>query len=184
MSYPNYFEHALRVIIRPLTPDDALAYQRLRVSSLRECPSAFSASPCEEDARPAAEVAARLTPAADGTSCVFGAFAGEQLVGLLAFVRPSREKLRHGAELCGMYVAPEVRRSGYGKALLDAALAHARALPGLRQLKLSVNATNTAARSLYESRGFVLAGVEPEALCVDGRFYDDALYVLRLLGVA
>jgi RimJ/RimL family protein N-acetyltransferase len=171
-------------LIRILTGNDASAYQRLRLLSLQESPSAFSASYSEEEARSLEEVARRVTPAADGSICAFGAFAGEELVGLLAFVRPSREKLRHAAELCGMYVAPKARRSGYGCALLDAALRHACSQPGLRQLKLSVNVTNAAACALYESHGFVRAGVEPEALCVNGRFYDDALYILRLPGIA
>jgi ribosomal protein S18 acetylase RimI-like enzyme len=101
-------------------------------------------------------------------------------VGILAFVRPTRAKLLHCAELAGVYVAPQFRRRGFGRALVDAALAHARSLPGLRQLKLTANATNTPARSLYQSRGFKRCGAEPEALCVDGRYYDEELYFLRL----
>jgi len=111
---------------------------------------------------------------------VFGAFVEDRLVGLLAFVRPQRAKLRHCAELAGMYVAPEFRRRRVGRALLDAAITHARALPGLRQLRLAVNADNLAARSLYQSRGFQCVGVEPDAICVEGRYYDEVLYVLRL----
>lgn len=79
-----------------------------------------------------------------------------------------------------MYVDPECRRRGVGGALLDAVIAHARSLTGLRQLKLGVNATNGAARALYESRGFALIGLEPQALCIDGQFYDEAFYLLRL----
>jgi ribosomal protein S18 acetylase RimI-like enzyme len=112
--------------------------------------------------------------------CVFGAFVSDRLAGFLAFVRPKRPKLLHGAELHGMYVSPEFRRRGLGGALVDAALAHARSLAGVRQLKLAVNATNLAARSLYRSRGFMLFGLEPDALCVDGRYYDEEFYFLRL----
>jgi ribosomal protein S18 acetylase RimI-like enzyme len=125
-----------------------------------------------------------VTPAADGSFCVFGAFASEQLVGILAFIRQPREKMRHCAELCGMYIIPEFRRCGRGGALLDAALAHAHSLSGVRQLKLTVAAINQAARSLYQSRGFICVGIEPDAVCVDGRYYDDELYVLRFSNVA
>ena len=79
-----------------------------------------------------------------------------------------------------MYVAPEFRRRGLGGALVDQALVHARSLPGVRQVKLCVNAANLAARSLYLSRGFVCVGVEPDALCIDGHYYDEEMYVLRL----
>ena len=83
-----------------------------------------------------------------------------------------------------MYVAPEFRRRRYGGALVDAAVAHARSLSGIRKLKLTVNASNVAARSLYQSRGFACVGVEPDALCVDGHYYDEELYVLRFTNIA
>jgi ribosomal protein S18 acetylase RimI-like enzyme len=166
--------------IRQLTTEDASAYQALRLRALQESPTAFSSSYSDEMDRSPSEIAARVAPAPDGSLCVFGAFAGDRLAGMLAFIRPRRAKLRHATEFAGMYVAPEFRRRGLGGALLDAALAHARSLPGVRQVKLAVNAANLAARSLYQSRGFTCFGVEPEALCVDGRYYDEELYVLRL----
>ena len=166
--------------VRQLSPHDAAAYQQLRLQGLQESPTAFSASYSQEAERSLSEIAVRITPASDGSLCVFGALAGEQLVGIIAFIRPSREKLWHCAELAGMYILPECRQRGLGRALLDAALAHARSLSGVRQLKLGVNATNTAARALYQSRGFTRYGVEPEALFVEGCYYDEELYVLRL----
>jgi ribosomal protein S18 acetylase RimI-like enzyme len=168
------------MIVRQLTAHDATAYQTLRLRGLQECPTAFSASYADEASRSPAEVATRVTPAPDGSVCVFGAFLGDQLAGILAFIRPQRAKLRHAAALAGLYVAPEFRRRSLGRALVDAALAHARSLPGVRQLKLTVNATNVPARALYQSRGFTRWGVEPEALGVEGDYYDEELYVLRL----
>jgi ribosomal protein S18 acetylase RimI-like enzyme len=183
MSIGSSHEPSL-MIIRQLTARDAAIYQDLRLRGLRDDPAAFSSSSAEEEGRSLSEVAARVTPAADGSLCVFGAFAGEQLAGIATFVRPAREKLRHRADLFGVYVAPELRRRGYGGALVDAVLAHARSLAGLRQLRLTVIGTNDAARALYRSRGFACVGVEPEAICVDGHYYDEELYVLRLTSVA
>uniref|UniRef100_A0A0S4UYH3 Acetyltransferase n=1 Tax=Ralstonia solanacearum TaxID=305 RepID=A0A0S4UYH3_RALSL len=39
---------------------------------------------------------------------------------------------------------------------------------------------NPRAQALYRSVGFEVFGVEPRALCVGGRFYDEAHMVLRL----
>ena len=75
--------------IRQLTSEDAAAYQRLRLRGLQESPTAFGASLIEEESRTLEEVATRVAPAEDGSLLVFGAFAAEQLVGLLAFVRPT-----------------------------------------------------------------------------------------------
>lgn len=165
--------------IRLLDRGDAPAYQALRLQALRDSPQAFSASHDDEAGRSVDEVAARLVPAADGSVCVFGIFEGGALAGFVALIHPQRKKLRHGAELAGMYVAPAFRRRGLGAALLRAAIAHVRSLDGVRQLGLSVNAANTAAKSLYRSAGFVSWGVQPQALRIDGAFHDEEHMLLR-----
>jgi ribosomal protein S18 acetylase RimI-like enzyme len=170
-------------MIRQLTADDAEQYQVLRLRGLQESPTAFSASYSDEVGRSIAEIQARLTPTADGSRTSFGAFVGDQLAGIVAIIRSERAKIRHCVELVGMYVAPDFRRRGLGAALVDRALAHACSLPGVRQVKLGVNATNLAARSLYQSRGFACVGVEPDALCIDGRYYDEEMYFLRVTTV-
>jgi ribosomal protein S18 acetylase RimI-like enzyme len=163
-----------------LAAGDAQAYQQLRLRALAGSPTAFSASYSDEAGRSMEEIIDRVTPAADGSKCVFGAFVDTRLAGMLTFVRPTRPKLQHCAEFAGMIVAPEFRRQGIGGALVDAGLAHARASGGVRQLKLTVNARNAAAKSLYLSRGFSCYGAEPDAICVDGVYYDEEFYILRL----
>ena len=167
------------MIIRPLGPVDAVAYQQLRLRALEENPTAFSSSPADESGRSMEDVAERITPATDESKCNFGAFIDAQLVGLLTVIRPMRVKRMHCVGLAGMVVASESRRHGVGGALLDAVIAHARTMHGVRQIKLSVTAGNTAARVLYMSRGFTCFGREPDALFVDGSFHDEEFYMLR-----
>ncbi|HWX65661.1 MAG TPA: GNAT family N-acetyltransferase [Rhodanobacter sp.] len=166
--------------VRPLELVDAVAYQRLRLLALQESPTAFSASHADEAGRSMDEVAARITSAADGSIGTLGIFERDELAGFVAVIHPQREKLRHGIELAGMYVSPAFRRRGFGRALLKAAVAHASSIAGVRQIKLGVNATNSEARALYQSLGFASYGVEPDALQVDGLFYGEEHYVLRL----
>lgn len=52
-----------------------------------------------------------------------------------------------------LYVAPEKRGEGLGRALLEAALEEARAR-GADHIELGTAETDTAARALYESAGF------------------------------
>ena len=47
-------------------------------------------------------------------------------------------------------------------------------------LQLTVVTVNEAVCRLYERCGFERYGVEPESLKVDGRYYDEALMMLRL----
>jgi RimJ/RimL family protein N-acetyltransferase len=166
--------------IRLLDRHDAPAYQARRLQALRDSPHAFSASHDDEAGRSIDEVAARLVPAADGSVRMFGIFEDDVLAGFVALIHPQRAKLRHGAELAGMYVALSYRRRGLGAALLQAVITHARSIDGVRQLGLSVNASNVAARALYHSAGFVSWGVQPRALRIDGVFQDEEHLLLRL----
>lgn len=59
------------------------------------------------------------------------------------------------AEIGNIAVAPDARRSGIGRLLLDAALARVRER-GARECFLEVRESNAAARALYESFGFVV----------------------------
>jgi ribosomal-protein-alanine N-acetyltransferase len=61
------------------------------------------------------------------------------------------------AEILTLAVAPEARRTGLGRALLDAACEAARAAGAVR-LFLEVSATNQAARALYDAAGFQQIG--------------------------
>ena len=54
----------------------------------------------------------------------------------------------------GMYVAPGQRGHGVGVDLLEAALQHARGLPGVSWVHLAVTSAAPEARRLYERAGF------------------------------
>lgn len=163
--------------IRRLRPADAACFQALRLAALTDSPTAFGASPAEEAGRSLDEVAQSLGDAAG--RAVFGAWAGDELAGLVAVGREAAAKEQHRGFIRSMYVAPGQRGRGVGRALLQAALDHAWAQPGLRQLHLDVGAGNQAAIALYQALGFVPVGVTPAALCVDGVDLDEVQMVLR-----
>lgn len=68
-------------------------------------------------------------------------------------------------EIENVIVAPDVRRHGLAKRLLETLLEQART-EGVRALFLEVRESNLAARSLYEKSGFDAAGRRP-------RYYSD-----------
>lgn len=61
-------------------------------------------------------------------------------------------------ELISMWVAPEARRSGVGRALVETVVAEA----GDQPLRLRVMADNAAAIAFYEGCGFALTGAPPD----------------------
>ncbi|MDF1521274.1 MAG: GNAT family N-acetyltransferase [Trueperaceae bacterium] len=169
---------ARTVELRALTPEDAEAYRPLRLEALRDAPSAFASSFEEEAARDLDALRARLRAGPDGAT--FGAFLDGRLVGTSSIFRLPRLKEHHKAYLVGMYVAPAARRTGIGRALVAAVLERARAMPGLRQVLLGVEAGNAPARALYEAFGFEAFGYEREALVVEGVAYDE-VHMVRFL---
>ena len=62
------------------------------------------------------------------------------------------------AEILTLAVAPEQRRQGFARSLLEAALAEARRR-GATEIFLEVAEENAAASSLYASAGFAQAGI-------------------------
>lgn len=163
------------LLIRQLTPADRDAYYQLRLRGLQAHPEAFGQSYQEALERGPEHYDAMLEGArsAEG-NFLLGAFVAQDtpLLGVVGLMRLPRLKERHKAEVVGMYVAPEAAGRGVGRALLMEVLSRSRQVEGLRQIQLVVSSENDPARHLYESVGFRRYGREPEALCVDGIYYD------------
>lgn len=167
--------------IRLLTEAEVEAYRVLRLRALREDPEAFGATYEEWVNRPLAAVAERLRLTTEPPEkFTLGAFVEGVLAGTVTFGRSQGAKERHKGVITGMFVAPEQRGRQLGRALMEEAIARARALPGLEQILLSVVTTNVPARALYTALGFQSYGLERRALKHDGRYYDEHLMVLWL----
>lgn len=163
--------------LRRLNPSDSNSFQELRLAALRDVPSAFGSSYEEEKEFPSSTLEGRLQVRPDRG--VFGAFEATTLVGLVGLGREDKRKLEHKALIWGMYVAPQARGKGIGRALLLEALALARSAPAIRQVNLCVNASNAPAIQLYESVGFKKFGIERDAMLIDGELHDEMQMCLR-----
>ncbi|MFE9247653.1 GNAT family N-acetyltransferase [Streptomyces sp. NPDC007088] len=98
-----------------------------------------------------------------------------ELAGYLRLLPPTPLPANaHVQAILGLAVAGRARGRGLGRALLRAAVARAREL-GARRVTLRVLGHNTPARRLYASEGFVVEGVLPGEMYLDGRYVDDVL---------
>jgi RimJ/RimL family protein N-acetyltransferase len=164
-------------MIRELRESDAEAYVALRRQALLDSPLAFGASPADDFVSSAETVRERLRGAPEWA--ILGAFQ-PALVGSVGVFRGHHAKGSHKARIWGMYVAPGHRRCGIGADLLQAAVRHARSLPGVTWVHLSVSAAAPGARRLYERAGFEVWGTEPEALRHDGQSVVEHHMALRV----
>jgi GNAT superfamily N-acetyltransferase len=165
--------------IRRLGPEDAQAFMVLRREALEMEPLAFGSSPVDDRACSPEFVQGVLADFQE--QAVFGCFdASGKLAGMIGVIRASRMKERHKAQIWGMYLQPPARGRKLGRALLRAAVEHARTWPEIGQLHLCVTESASAAKSLYESADFRCWGREPRALAWQGRFVDDFHLVLDL----
>ena len=163
--------------IRRLGAADASALVALRREALEAEPLAFGASLADDVGLVVESVRGFLSD--HETQVVFGHFDGAHPVGMIGLVKANKVKQRHKATIWGMYVTPRARNKGVGRALLEAAIGHARGW-GLDQVGLSVTEAAPTARRLYEAAGFRLWGQEPRALHWNGRFVDEYHLVLHL----
>jgi GNAT superfamily N-acetyltransferase len=130
--------------VRLATAEDAPVFGRLL--------HAFNAE--FGDPTPDAEtIAARAAPLIEsGEVTVLFAGAGPEGLAELRF-RPSLYTGALDAYLEELYVVPERRGQGIGRALLEAAMGHARER-GAARMDLGTSEDDVAARALYESAGF------------------------------
>lgn len=89
------------------------------------------------------------------------------LVGYAALLPKARLHLgERGMDLHHLFVHPEARGKGLGRALLDAALAHARA-QGCAYLTVTAHPANDAAKRFYAAMGFHAAPPAPDRFAID-----------------
>ena len=165
------------VAIRPLIDEDAEAFKALRLKAIQDVPTAIWPTHDEESGRTLEETRNRIRTT--DHQIVFGAFAGPELIGIAGLRREPLAQVAHKAVLWGVFVDPAHRRGGIAGRLLDAAIAHARGARVL-QIHLCVNAENPRAQALYRDAGFETFGVEPRAMRVGDRFYDEEHMALRI----
>jgi ribosomal protein S18 acetylase RimI-like enzyme len=167
--------------IRQLTEADAEIFRALRLHGLRESPRAFTNSYEEYVQQPLDRTAQRFRDQVNSrVNFTLGAFVDQQLIGCVAFFRETALKTQHKGSIVSLYVRPEYRSQGIARALLTEAIDRARRLPDLEQLLLGVMETQTTAKHLYESLGFVVYGREPRAVKIGDEFFDEEFMVLKL----
>jgi GNAT superfamily N-acetyltransferase len=143
------------VEVRRIRADDWRTLRELRLRALRDSPDSFGSRLDTSEARPDAwwQDWARRGADSDETA-TFLAFDGDRPVGMAG---GWRHETQPSATVLAMWVAPEARRGGTGRALLDAVEAWA-AAGGAEWTDLSVTDAAPGAQAFYRAAGYVEAG--------------------------
>jgi len=165
---------------RRLTHEDAPGFHTLRCEALSAEPSAFGSSPEDCRFRELTAVHAYLRDPDRAVFAIADPEEPERLVAMAGIMRETRKKQRHRSSIWGVYVSRDHRGCGFGRAVVEACVNHARESPGVESVSLSVSSNGTAARALYESLGFVTWGTEPDSLRIDGLEVAQHHMVLKL----
>jgi dihydropteroate synthase len=135
--------------VRRLRPEDWRIWRELRLRALADAPDAFAETLAQAQARDD-EGWRELFTARPDVAPFVAECAGAPAGMALAVIDPD-DPAR--ANLYAMWVAPEARGRGLGRALVDAALRWTRGRAAL-ELSLRIADGNEPARALYTGRGF------------------------------
>jgi RimJ/RimL family protein N-acetyltransferase len=149
----------MTVTFRTLQIEDYQIYASLRLACLKNFPDNFGTTYEEEADTSSARFQKFKTSSAN--TFLFGAFDGQNLVGIVGFERAGRRKTRHRGEIVQMYVSPDYTGHKIGTSLLRKVIEIAFEIEGIEQLELSVVSNNASAIKLYEKCGFKSYGVHP-----------------------
>jgi ribosomal protein S18 acetylase RimI-like enzyme len=139
----------------PITSQLTAEYKAVRLRALKDTPLAFG-STYEREARLTDEEWAARAARCHGEQDVgyLARCEGEYAGLALCFVDEQDAAV---GQLISMWVAPEARRSGVGRMLIDAIVAWA-GKRGLRTIKLMVTSVNDGAMEFYRRLGFERTG--------------------------
>lgn len=167
--------------VRPLTIDDVEHYQALRAEALEDTPHAFLASPGDDRAEDTEGLIAQISnPAEFAIAVAEPEDAPGLLIASAGIIRAPHLKARHRAMIWGVYCTPTQRRTGAAKACLELTLDIARSWNGVEVVALSVSAETPSAIALYKKLGFQPWGLEPDAIRIAEKSFDE-LYLQRRL---
>lgn len=164
-------------IIRPFESGELDLLVALRKEALISTPEAFGSNILEgvdpEKFRPVLEERA-------AGQFILGVFHEGEAVGMIGYRRSKKVNVPHIGYIWGMFISEEYRGNGLGRRLINECIERAKSDPGLEQIHLSVTASQTAARELYESAGFQVVGFSRAAMKIEGKYYDDESMILFL----
>lgn len=139
------------ITIEVVTSENAMVFKGVRLSALRDTPSAFSSTHADESRLTDTEWMKRVAQWSGKQSRTYLAMDAASPCGIVGGFFDQDDSA--SAHLVSMWVAPAYRRLGIGARLVNAIVDWASAA-GARTLRLIVTSNNDGAIEFYQSLGF------------------------------
>lgn len=166
------------MIIRKLELTDLSQFIELRFEALQEAPEVFASTYQREVKLPQETFVKRLRNT--DTQFTIGAFESGQLVCVAAFFKSVGEKTKHKGNIVAVYCKPEFRQLKIATRVMETLIEEVKKINEITILNLSVVSKNKRAKIFYGSLGFVVYGMEPQALFDGQNYFDEYLLQLKL----
>ncbi len=163
----------------PLAPSDAEIYQAFRRLMLNDSPWAFTATEHDDIALDLEFLRSALADPENAILAIKGGDGSESLLASAGIYRMRNPKFSHRAKLWGVFVHPQHRGRGLGRAVVEAAVNLAQAWSGVAFIDVGVSANSPEAHAIYRKLGFVEWGREPETTQHLGKRFDEIFMSLR-----
>ncbi|HSQ28108.1 MAG TPA: GNAT family N-acetyltransferase [Anaerolineales bacterium] len=161
------------ITLRQAAETDAMAFRELRLEALQNNPVAFSSDFSANAEQPDQFWLERIQKLGDeGT--IFFVEHDNSLLGMCGIQKGYSIKTRHSGLIWGVFVKPAWRGAGIAQHLIEACINWAKNHE-VTVVKLGVAATNISAIRCYASCGFLIYGIEPQAIQYENTMVDELL---------
>ena len=149
-------------------------YRDLRMQAVKTDPLAFSVSIADYEKYTDTEWKDELQRVSEGPRMLFCVEIDGRLVGMCSVSRYTKPPFKHNAFLTALFVSPEHRGEGIGKALIHACIDALRADGSVENLLSEIYSSQEASIRLHEHCGFERVGVAKRFVrsTEDGLYYD------------
>lgn len=159
----------MAIILRRLTPDDSESFWNLKNTLDGE--TDFMLFEPGERKKNLESTQSFLQGTLEGKGFIIGAEHDGKLIGYLSAERGSPNRVKHSAYIV-TGILSDFRGKGLGSKFFDELIKWSEENL-ISRLELTVTCINTAAKNLYEKKGFVIEGIKKNSLCVNGEFRDE-----------
>lgn len=171
----------MNINVRKLQNHEWQKFKHIRLEALDDSPTAFGQSAEDESKKTDEqwESGVKFTNENPPSLALFAEI-GEEIIGMVGSFTKDREKMKHIANVWGMYVNSEYRGQGIGRKLLESLIEELKNHSQIKKIRIGVVSSNTLAAELYKRLGFEVVGEFKKELFVDSKYYDELLLEMYL----